>query len=286
MAINRESNAYTIIFAVIMVAVVGGLLAFLATSLAPTIKGNVRNEKMQNILQAMSSDEIRDLKRDDAGGQFYGYVKRRITLDYAGNIVSDKTGEEEIDPNDKLDAFNIDIRKEYKNFVKPILSANKGNKEAIATALAGSSDIHYPMFICEYKNETIFVIPCSGKGLWDDIWGYIGVKADGKTVCGAVFDHKGETPGLGSKIADDAFELQFIGGESGNDAPKLIADEVGYKPIDVVKPGSKELNEYRVDGISGATFTGVGVKEMLARSMAVYVNFFNNVSEGQQLIKG
>ncbi|MBT6440443.1 MAG: Na(+)-translocating NADH-quinone reductase subunit C, partial [Flavobacteriales bacterium] len=53
MAINRDSNVYTLSFAAIMVVLVGGLLAFVSLSLKPIQKANQTNEKMQNILQAI-----------------------------------------------------------------------------------------------------------------------------------------------------------------------------------------------------------------------------------------
>src|SRR5690606_23025410 len=80
-----------------------------------------------------------------------------------------------------------------------------------------------------------------------------------------VFDHKGETPGLGSKIKEDWFQDQYIG--------KFIANDNEFTSVDVLKPGAV-LNEHQVDGISGATFTGVGVQEMLKRNLVVYYNFF------------
>ena len=49
MGINKDSNAYTVIFATAMVVVVGGLLAFVSTSLKPLQEDNVRNEKKQLI---------------------------------------------------------------------------------------------------------------------------------------------------------------------------------------------------------------------------------------------
>ena len=57
MAINTDKNSYTIIFAIIMVVVVGSLLAFLASSLKPRINENKRIEKQQNILYAMGVHE-------------------------------------------------------------------------------------------------------------------------------------------------------------------------------------------------------------------------------------
>ena len=50
MSKRTDSNSYTMIFAIIMVFVVGSLLAFMASSLKPNIDENQRIEKQQNIL--------------------------------------------------------------------------------------------------------------------------------------------------------------------------------------------------------------------------------------------
>ena len=263
MAINRDSNVYTLSFAAVMVVLVGGFLAFVSMSLKPIQKANQTNEKMQNILQAIGIEETETVSRDEAGAIFNDYVKRRITIDYNGKILSDLGVVDPINLQDKLDAFNIDIRKEYSKYIKPIMNANKGNDEKIKSELANNENIHFPLFICESNGNKYMVTSCSGKGLWDDIWGYIGFESDGKTISGAIFDHKGETPGLGSVITEDWFEKQF--------RSKSI-HENGYSAIQVLKPG-KNLDNHQVDGISGATFTGVGVDEMMGRSMEVYYNF-------------
>ena len=270
MAVNRDSNVYTIVFATIMVVIVGGLLASLAMGLKPKQKANVTNEKMQNILQAIGIDETDGVTRDEAGKIFNKFVKRRITINYKGEIISDKAAEDAIDPLDKADAFNINIRKEYSRYVKPIMNQHKGDDDGLREALSNSTDIHFPIFVCENKGKKYFVISASGKGLWDDIWGYIGLNEDVSSISGSVFDHKAETPGLGSKIAEDWFQDQFIG--------KTISENGEFTPIKVLKPG-KTLDQHQVDGISGATFTGVGVDEMLQRNMSVYYNFFKNSSE-------
>ncbi len=267
MAINRDSNVYTIVFATVMVVIVGGFLAFLSMSLKPKQSANITNEKMQNILQAIGIEETNGVTRDEAGEIFNDFVKRRITINYNGEILSDKTSEDPIDPLDKLDAFNIDLRKEYSRYVKPIMSKYKGDEEKIKEELAASENIHFPIFVCESEGEKYYVVSASGKGLWDDIWGYIGLNKDIASISGSVFDHKAETPGLGSKIAEEWFEVQFVG--------KKIEENGEFTPIKVLKPGN-ELNEHQVDGISGATFTGVGVNEMLERNMEVYYRFFKS----------
>jgi len=270
MAINRESNVYTIIFATVMVVVVGGLLAFVSMSLKPIQQANIDNEKMQNILQSIGIEETDGITRDEAGKVFDNYITRRLTINYKGEILSDKSIKEPIDKKDKLDAFNIDLRKEYSKFVKPIMNKTKGDDAKLAAELEKSENIHFPIFVCEHNGEKFYIVSASGKGLWDDIWGYLCIQADGETVHGSVFDHKGETPGLGSKITEKWFQDDFKG--------KTIADGTEFTSIHVLKPGAK-LDTHQVDGISGATFTGKGVNEMLNRNLIVYYNFFKNNPE-------
>ncbi len=273
MAINRESNVYTVVFAVFMVAIVGGILAFLFVQMSPIIKANQQNEKKQNILQAIGINETGgdNYSRKDAQRDFYKYVKERITLSYDGTVIAKRTEEDSIDPKDPLDAFNIDIRKEYKLYVKKILKATKGDPAKRAAKFGAEDRIHYPLFVCEKEDSTFYVIPAVGTGLWDDVWGYIGLNSDCNTINGAVFDHKGETPGLGSKITEDWFQDQFIGKE-------IKKDNGEWTSIEVQKPGN-DKNEHQVDGISGATFTGVGVAEMLERAFVVYQKFFDDNPE-------
>jgi Na+-transporting NADH:ubiquinone oxidoreductase subunit C len=57
MAINKNSNAYIIIYTVVMVVIVGALLAFLATSLKPMQDANVLNEQKTSILKAFGEPE-------------------------------------------------------------------------------------------------------------------------------------------------------------------------------------------------------------------------------------
>ena len=286
MAMNKESNAYTLIFAVIMVVVIGGLLAFVAESMKPAIKANRENEKKQNILQAIGVDfeellktgeeadtanPYIDLDRSMAQEIFYKYVTRRITLSYGGEILSDLPSDSIIRSNNKMDAFNIDLRKEYKLYGKKVIKKHKGDPDGLIAGMREEDRIHYPLFVCEHDGATFYVIPAVGTGLWDDVWGYLGLQSDCATINGSVFDHAAETPGLGSKVTEDWFQDQFIG--------KRLRDEAG-KPAElrVRKPGN-ELGIHEVDGISGATFTGAGVAEMLKRSFGVYHEFFDNNEE-------
>ena len=250
MAVNKDSNAYTITFAIILVIIVGGLLAFISNGLKPLQDKNLKNEKKQYILNCLPGNKL--ISRDQAGTEFANYVKERVILNYNGEQLENTfmNSDQSLDDKNPNDAFSIDLLKEYKTLIK-------------------KEDRNYPLFICEVKGEKYYVAPVMGKGLWAAVWGYIALDENGEKIAGAVFDHKSETPGLGAEISQDFFEDQFIG--------KLISSESGYKPIEVNKPGSP-LNDYQVDGISGGTFTRVGVEEMMERTLSVYQKYIKNLN--------
>ena len=103
-----------------------------------------------------------------------------------------------------------------------------------------------PVFVIDRQTS---VIPMQGNGLWGPIWGYIAIAADGKTVVGANFDHKSETPGLGGEITTDKFQGQFNG-------------------MQIMKAGCPVPVEF--DAITGSTKTSNGVKEMIDNTLEKY----------------
>ena len=171
---DKNSNAYTFIFAIIMVVIIAAGLAFTATTLKPMQAKNVKNEKMQNILSTIGVD----VSRDDASDKFGEYIQGELALKSDGTVAED------------VDAFTLDLKKELK---KP------------------SNEQHYPVYVAEKDGKKYYVIPLYGAGLWDAIWGYLALDSDKNTIVGASFDHKGETPGLGAEINQYWFEDQFIG---------------------------------------------------------------------------
>ncbi len=171
---DRNSNLYTFVFAIIMVVVVAAALAFTATTLKPLQAENVRQEKMQNILSTIGIN----ISRKEASEQFSQYVKQELALNADGTI------------NDEVDAFKIELMKETKK-----------SKEEQA----------FPLYIAEKEGKTFYVIPLFGAGLWKEIWGYVALDSDKNTIIGASFDHAGETAGLGAEINQSWYEDQYIG---------------------------------------------------------------------------
>ena len=95
------------------------------------------------------------------------------------------------------------------------------------------------------------------------------MQEDLNTVLGAVFDHKGETPGLGAEISLGWFQERFTG--------KTIYEGDEFVSIKVVKGGAVEGDMHAVDGISGGTITSDGVTDMLQERLSRYVPFFEEL---------
>lgn len=124
----------------------------------------------------------------------------------------------------------------------------------------------YPIF---QSTGGEYVVPVIGKGLWDDIWGYVALEADLNTIKGAVFSHKGETPGLGAEIATEKYQSQFVG--------KQIYDGSRLVSISVVKGGADKGDIHAVDAVTGGTKTSIGLQNMLKDCLTYYAPFFEKM---------
>lgn len=247
MAINTDKNSYTVIFAAVMVVVVGSILAFLASYLRPNIVENERFEKQQNILYAMGVNENGDdtgsvnfVPTDKVEGEFASYIKEQLVIE-GGEATADK------------EAYLIDLKKQ-------LAAKKKGQPYKL------------PVFIGEKDNEKFYIIPMYGKGLWDAIWGFVALD-ETMTVRGVYFDHKGETPGLGANIKMRYFMDDFSG--------ETILKGTRYAGISVAKGNNDPLNKTKddneVDALAGATITGNGVSAMIKESVNLYKPYLETI---------
>ena len=245
---NRtDKNTYTLLFAVAMVVLVGALLAFTSSTLAPNIKTNKELEKQQNILYAMGVNENDEssavfVSTDKVESLFKEYITKQLEVQ-GGNVKE----------NDK--AFLIDVKKEQAN-------AKSGKVRKL------------PVFIGEKDGKTYHIVPIRGKGLWDAIWGYVAMD-DQMVIQGAIFDHKGETPGLGANIKQRFFMDDFIG-------EHLLDASGNFKGITVSKsnadPKNDDKTDNEVDAIAGATITGDGVSAMIKSDLKLYLPYFKSLN--------
>jgi len=246
MSKKKDNNLYTLVFAVIMVLVVGSVLAFFASSLKPNIDENKRVEKQQNILYALGVNDNDEsnanfISSAVAGKKFEKYIKKQIVIQ-GDNITED------------ANAYLIDV-KQQQTFAK------EGKERKL------------PLFVGEKDGKILYVAPIYGKGLWDAIWGYVAMD-ENMIIQGAYFDHKGETPGLGANIKQRFFMDDFHG-------EHLLTDEGEFKGVTVAKgnndPKNERKSDYKVDAIAGATITGNGVSAMIKSDLQLYVPYFKSL---------
>lgn len=250
---NTEKNSYTILFAIGMVVVVGSVLASLFGGLNSQIKENQKKEKKQNILFAMGiTKETITNNPDDSNSPVAANKADAIFAKYVGDNQYIIEGTQ---ATKTPKAFDVEVKKE----------GQKAKKEGYVRKL--------PLYIGTVDGKKSYVVPLYGKGLWDAIWGYVALESDLKTVKGAFFDHKGETPGLGANIKEAYFYEDFKG--------ESLFDGDEFKGITVAKGNNDPTNErkgdYKVDAIAGATITGDGVTAMIKTDLKMYVPYFETV---------
>lgn len=231
MAINKNSNAYIIIYTVVMVTIVGALLAFLATSLKPQQDANVLNEQKVSIMKAFGEA---DANFDDVvtmgtlnGGEF--------------TEVADDAAVAEV-------------------------FALLGNRKALSEATD-----NLPIFKMEKDGEVKYVLPIVGKGLWGDIWGYVALQQteDNVVITGIVMDHAGETPGLGAEIATEKIQSLFAGKALYNaEGAFAVRMQKGgaqnEHQVDAITGGTKTC-----DGVNAMLETSIGKYESFLRGVEV-----------------
>ena len=175
--LNTNSNIYTIVYSAIIVVVVAFLLAFISSYLKPAQDVNVALDKKKQILAALN---IRGLSDNEVAEQYKSIVES----------------------DDVINSDNQILTKGTKGGEQAGFKLNSADFKAGRLAL----------YVCKINNETKYVIPIYGMGLWGPISGYIAIDYDKNTVFGAYFTHESETAGLGAEIKDNIeWQKQFIG---------------------------------------------------------------------------
>jgi len=239
---NKESNGYIIGFALLLTLIAGGVLTALTLTLGPIQKKEIEFERKKFILGTAFGAEMIAEKAETNKADIESMYSNQVE----GKVVN-AAGEEV----EGVVAGKINLKKER---VKPMEERN------------------LPLYVVkDDKGEVAaYVMPMFGDGLWDNIWGYAAVEADKKTIKGVVFDHKGETPGLGARITDGEVQLRYKG--------KSILDAQGeFKSVSMAKGEGQDFSNdpHTVNGMSGATITGDGVNLMFSAYLKAYLNYFN-----------
>ena len=236
---KKNSNTYQILYAAIMVLLVGTVLAFIYMALKPKQNENVANDTRKQILSALhiaaaNEAEVKDL--------YEKYITQDLLVDGDGNII-DSTANV---------AFNVEMKK---NIKLPV------------------AERKLPVMKCTMDDGSIkYVLPMYGAGLWGPIWGYVAVNDDGNTIYGANFSHEGETPGLGARIAEQPFQDEF------KDKHLFLDGEFKSVAV-LKRGQKAANGAEQVDALTGATITSRGVSDMMADCLAPYNAFLKKLQD-------
>ncbi len=212
-----------------MVIIAAFLLAFVASVLKSPQEANVANDKRGQILSSLN---IRNL--NDVTDEYNKVILHDLILDANGQVIKEDGG------------FEVES--------KDITAKNPADKKL-------------PLYVAKVNNDTIYVVPLYGRGLWGGISGYLALKKDFDTVFGSYFTHESETAGLGARIVEEEFQEKFIG-------KKAFSDST-FQKVALVLSKKIENPEHEVDAITGATLTSNGVSEMFQTSLLPYQKFFS-----------
>ena len=212
-----------------MVIIAAFLLAFVASVLKSPQEANVANDKRGHILSSLNIRNVNDVT-----DEYNKVILHDLVLNANGQVIKEDGG------------FEVES--------KDITAKNPADKKL-------------PLYVAKVNNDTIYVVPLYGRGLWGGISGYLALKKDFDTVFGSYFTHESETAGLGARIVEEEFQEKFIG-------KKAFSDRT-FQKVALVLSKKIENPEHEVDAITGATLTSNGVSEMFQTSLLPYQKFFS-----------
>ena len=246
----QQSNKYIIIFSVVLTVICGLLLSGSSQLLGPIQQKAIELDTKKQILGAVvSADEIGAMSPEEITGYYEDHIASKVVY-LEGEEVTEVEGT-------AISAEAVDIAANYK----------KAPEERL-----------YPVFIYHEEGNpdkiSAYILPLYGAGLWNAIWGYMALQSNLNTIEGITFSHAGETPGLGARITEEGVQQRYQG--------KEIWGENGE--LESVKMEKGEGRDYsndphKVDGMSGATITAVGVNNMLKNYLSYYESFLTKMRE-------
>jgi len=231
---KKETFGGTLIFVFIICLVCAALVSISAVGLKPLQQANKLLDKQTKILEASG---LLEMAGADIVGTYAKFVTAKmIDLD-SGTIIEGDT--------DMFDE-RVDARDASKS-IKP------------KDDMAGINRRANHAVIYLVKNEQgqldTIVLPIIGLGLWDLMYGFIGLAPDLNTVRSVVYSDLKETPGLGAEVLNPRWKALWPG--------KKMYNEQGEAAIKIVKGGAKQGDIHGVDALSGATLTSDGVERTL-----------------------
>ncbi|GGF79041.1 Na(+)-translocating NADH-quinone reductase subunit C [Alteromonas lipolytica] len=230
MSAKKESLGKTVGVVLAVCLVCSIIVAGSAVGLREQQQSNAAKDKMSNILHAAG---LLDQAKGNIEGTYTDFVETRY--------VDLSTGEFVDAPAADYDMYKA--AKEADASVK-VENSNVGFQRRAKVA---SVYLVYDSAAKESVNRII--LPVHGSGLWDLMYGFLALDADGKTVRELIYYQQKETPGLGGEVQNPSWQAKWDGKKLYNNGDVALE----------VKKNAGEDNPYAVDALSGATLTSNGV---------------------------
>ncbi len=241
---SSNSNMTTIMVALVLCLVCSVLVSAVAVGLKPAQIENQLLDRNKNILVAAGLFDPAQDTNEDVEKRFADFEIKLVDLEKG-----EYAAEADLSQAGITDVNNYDANQAAKN---KALSIDLGNDDPASIGAV-------PKFAKVYvKNDAngepeLMVLPVHGYGLWGTMYGFLTLESDLNTVKGiSWYEHK-ETPGLGARIEETEWREKWQGIHA--------YDENGEVATGVTKAGQSKDNW--VDGISGATLTSVGVRNLI-----------------------
>jgi len=235
MSSNKETPIKTIGFVLIVCLVCAALVSISAVQLKPL---QVANKLLDQQTKILESSGLLDIALNPETIKASGSKSKSIVATYAKYV---KAKMIDLDSGDFIegDPLLFDERRNSRDVTK----SKKPKNDIAGINRRSNNAVVYLVYNDAGAVDTV-VLPIVGSGLWDLMYGYVGLESDLNTIRSLVYsDHK-ETPGLGAEVMNPKWKALWPG--------KKIYNDEGVAKIHLVKGGAKADDMYGVDALSGA----------------------------------
>lgn len=249
---DKNSNSYVALFALIICVVCSASLAMTFGTLDPSIKANEAFDMQKNVLKATGLWDPKteaDKPRADLEQLFQDRVEQLLIDAATGEPITDKSEQE----------------------VRQILK-DQGK-------IRSYGDRDY-LSVYRVKDESgavaSYCFPTLAYGLWSWLEGFLALGPDCDTVVGITYYSHKETPGLGGEVDNPAWQESWQGKTIRDASGKLVS-------IQVIKGGAspdvEDHVKHGVDGLAGATITSNGVMNYMKANLLAFEPFMQKVRQ-------
>ena len=259
MSSNKETFGKTIGFVFIVCLVCAALVSISAVGLKPLQTANKLLDKQTKILETAG---LLELAGTDIVGTYNKFVDAKMIDLATGKVVEG-------------DVNSFEERADARDASK----SSKPENDIAGLSRRANNAVVYFVNDEQGKISTI-VLPIVGSGLWDLMYGFVGLEADMNTVKSVVYSDLKETPGLGAEVLNPKWKALWPGkkmfDEQNNIEWAKVLSAAGIKVIfgiPALKVHSKLCIIHRREKGQIAKYVHVGTGNFHEKTARIYTDF-------------